>query len=295
LAISEPSISGRSRLLWVSDYIRLLISARRRTPRDGEIIVLWPVLGYYDLLLLAALGRRTIVIVHDPTPLARAVGYGRLPKRLATHFAKGVKLVVHSVPALSEVRGALPHAEVARLPHPTLAPTPTRRTGYPAAGRPIVTILGQYKPDRDLSIVSAIGQHLSSTLDLRIKGRGWPAVDGWDVDSRFISEREFDIALLESSVILVPYRRFYQSGVALRAIEMGTPVVGPRIDTLTEILGEDSPLLASDTVESWLKALQFGIEMNESEIAVLHASYATEVTRAWRSLESASPESGADE
>jgi hypothetical protein len=56
--------------------------------------------------------------------------------------------------------------------------------------------------------------------------------------------------------VLVPYSRFFQSGVAVRAVEVGTPVVGTRHPFLTDLLGADWPgLAASDAPQAWLEAV----------------------------------------
>ena len=41
--------------------------------------------------------------------------------------------------------------------------------------------------------------------------------------------------------MLIPYSHFYQSGVAVRALELGVPVIGPRHPFLIDLLGPDSP------------------------------------------------------
>jgi hypothetical protein len=150
--------------------------------------------------------------------------------------------MTHSERAQLEVSEAVPAATTIVVPHPIRAARRTVPTDK--EDRSIVTVLGQYKADRDIPLLEWLATVLPPQARLQIVGRGWPTVNGWQVDARFIPEEEFDATIQQSSVVLIPYRRFYQSGVAIRALEQDVPVVGPRASVLSEIFGAESSLLA---------------------------------------------------
>ena len=74
-------------------------------------------------------------------------------------------------------------------------------------------------------------------FELRIRGRGWPQIAGWDVDSDFLPEETLKLEIESAAALLLPYSYYFQSGVAVRAIESSLPVVGRRHDFLEAMLG----------------------------------------------------------
>lgn len=229
-SFSEPSTSGKSRGAWVLEYLRALARARRTTA--DAVLVLWPVLGFWDCILARALaGGRVSIVFHDPVPLVRGVGYGAFARRVARRAGGHGRSIVHSRVALDAIRSTSGSTAVL-LPHPMLAPSDDTS----APEQSTVRTLGQYKPDRDLEALEEVATGVGADWRLEILGRGWPEVPGWSVDNRFLPEDEFRQAISSSSVVLIPYRRFFQSGVAMRALELCTPVAGPLDSSLVDFL-----------------------------------------------------------
>jgi hypothetical protein len=124
-----------------------------------------------------------------------------------------------------------------------LAPTAASQKTSPLKK---IRVLGQFKMDRDILGLRRLAVAAPSTWQLEIIGRGWPLIDGWQVTNAFVEEGAFGRLIAESDAVLVPYRRFFQSGVAVRALEGGVPVVGPHDSSLSELLGPDCPWLVRD-------------------------------------------------
>jgi glycosyltransferase involved in cell wall biosynthesis len=182
------------------------------------------------------------LVVHDTRPMRAQRGMGlpsRLLARLALRRTKRVTLVVHSESAMRDLRTFGLGRSARYVPHPILpAPRLPDRQGAETSD---VLVLGQFKPSRDLSVLEAVARAAPSGWDLRVIGRGWPAIPGWTVTDSFVTEEEFDTLLCHTRLLLVPYRHVYQSGVALRALECGSPVVGPQVGCLEEAFGSDWP------------------------------------------------------
>jgi hypothetical protein len=259
--------------------------AQRRLAQDGyAVIACWPSFGLVDPLVWRRLGRQAqvTVVVHDPEPLDRQFGVGRVWARLgALGLRPGrVGVVVHSTPA----RDAL---LVTGWPDPVLLPHPivaaASPTGVRVAGG-TVRVVGRWKPARDLDLMGALGAELAGRgLSPSIAGRGWPPVPGWHLRDAFFGEEELDDAIDTSACVLVPYTRFFQSGIAVRALERGTPVVGPRHPFLEDLLGVSWPgLVASDDPRLWCEAVDAVMAMAPEALAEVRASYTTRCVAAWR-------------
>ena len=217
------------------------------------MLVVWPVLGYLDVVLLAMLRTRSSLIIHDPRPLVSATGYGAISRALARIFKNHVEIIVHSEQAAAVVRREAPTFTLTTLPHPMLEPVATDR---PASELPTVQVFGQYKPDRDLDALSSIATGLQGLANFAIDGRGWPELEGWTVRNRFVPEEEVDDLIARSAVVVIPYRHFFQSGVAIRALESAVPFVGPRDSSLSDLVGTSSSWLASSSdTKSWFRAV----------------------------------------
>jgi glycosyltransferase involved in cell wall biosynthesis len=214
--------------------------------RGGHVIVCWPTYGLVEPLLWLASWRRSTVsvIVHDPTPLRPQIGMGRTARVVGglAGRTRTVDVVVHSQVASSELQ-AMGWTRPKVLPHPVCRPLP--RPDEPGDARTVL-VCGQYKPARDLDLLVSLAPLLRDRgFRLLVVGRGWPDIAGWEVDDRFLPESELDQRIGRSAAVLIPYSRFYQSGIAVRALELGAPVVGPRHPFLIDLFGDQWPGLIS--------------------------------------------------
>jgi glycosyltransferase involved in cell wall biosynthesis len=210
--------------------------------RGGHVIVCWPTYGLLEPVLWLPSWRRSTVsvIVHDPTPLRPQIGMGRVARTAGGVAGRTgtVEVVVHSQAALRQLE-AMGWGRPTVLPHPVFRPLP--RPDDPSDTRTVL-VCGQYKPARDLELLVSLAPQLRARgFRLLVVGRGWPQLPGWEVDDRFLSEIELDQRIAGSAALLIPYSRFYQSGIAVRALELGVPVVGPRQPFLMELFGASWP------------------------------------------------------
>lgn len=242
----------------VQDHVRALGGAAA----DEPLFVAWPAFGHLEPLLLRRRRAPTVIAVHDPRPLRRQAGHGRGAVRLgiAASRKRGVIILAHSASARLVLQQA-GYADVVQLPLPMSHPSPST-AGQAVGGRQVVRILGQYKRARDVTLLEKLGRAIAALgAETEIVGRGWPAVDGWSVRDEFVDEVEFARLLSDSAAVLIPYARFFQSDVAVRAAEAGRPVIGPAVGFLNELFGAGHPgLVAREAeVDDWLECVRHAL------------------------------------
>ena len=256
---STEGMTGWKKVSALVSHLRVI---RKLRSTSEPVLVTWPLLGWLEVILWARRNSQVYLSVHDPKPLRRQIGLGRVAAQLARLVPPNMRptLICHSSIAADETIRILPGTSVISLPLPMIRP----KLHATSEKRPrTVLVLGQYKPARDLDFLELLGpQRETHTLKGSIAGRGWPQVTGWDVTDRFLSEKDFDDLLSRAGCLLIPYRHYFQSGVALRAVELGTPVVGAAHPYLCDSLGlsDTSGIVASpDSTNSWLEAIENSI------------------------------------
>ncbi|MFD7007660.1 glycosyltransferase [Rhodococcus jostii] len=242
----------------IRSAIRILIGRAVAIPKRNAstIIVLWPLFGYFDVItwMLAARRSRIICVVHDPLPLRRQIGHSKFAKLLFAKIVEscGILTVCHTELAGQVVRDET-GVEHVLAGHPIAydsTPLPTER----AHSRDI-RVMGQYKTARTVDPLIQIAEsERIRNFRLEIYGRNWPVVTGWDVKPQFIPEEQFEELIQTSNCVVVPYSRFFQSGVAVRCLESSVPIVAPRHEHIVELFGPDWPGIVHDE-DDWVDAV----------------------------------------
>jgi len=280
--VPEPSVVGGGGIGWVRRYVRALWAARRLARRSGaRVVVTWPVVGHLDRLLLHVLFGprvRSALVVHDPRPLVRARGYGRLSRWIGNR-GRLVEVLAHSRTAVDVLVEACPGLVPVLLPHP-IVPRGASARSRTDAGRPVVRVLGQYKPDRDLDLLVGVGLRFRGTHSLEVVGRRWPPIDGWAVTDEFVSEGRLDHLIATADVVIVPYTRFFQSGIAIRSLELGTPAVGPAESSMADLY-PDARYLGGASVASWCAAIDAAASAEPDDVLALAADADRRCRAAW--------------
>jgi hypothetical protein len=266
------------------------VRERMRMARSvsGQIvIVVWPLFGYLEPLTLMRLARHNTVyiVVHDPSPLRRSYGqspWARWLFKVVVHHRR-FRVLYHTEHAQrvgardSGVKGVV-------VPHPMrLVPSRTDEPHGRTASRPVVRVLGQYKHTRSLTALITIADQAAGLCELEIHGRGWPDVRGWTVMDRFVPEHEFAALVESSDCVVIPYDLFFQSGVAVRCLEAGVPVVAPRHEHIAQLYGDDWSGTVRD-VSDWYDALVRALAVDAAEIRSRRLCVAQGIRSAWQEL-----------
>lgn len=241
---------GRAQML-----LNALANPVRGRFHSNAVFVAWPSLGLLDGRLWTSHHGRHFVVLHDPVPIRRQVGFGKLSQRIARRAGKSAPTVVtHSRDAYGIARELFPEHRHLHLPHPIAT---NQQLGDAKRGQRIVLVAGQFKPERNLDLLRELGPRLHEIGAVgKICGRGWPEIPGWNVDSRFLGESELDKALSAASAVIIPYSRYYQSGIAIRALELGTMSVSPENSFARDVLGACGVIGPTQGVDDWLSAIR---------------------------------------
>jgi hypothetical protein len=226
------------------------------------------------------MGRTPVrLVVHDPAPLAKpgslALGYGRLARRIAGIGIVRGTAVVHSRKAQDIVFGSTKVRAADLLPLPMLSPV---LKGGRGRRKHVVRVLGQYKEDRDVGALRRLAAGCPARR-YEIWGRGWAEIDGWATVDRFVPEAKLQQLIESSDVVVIPYRRFFQSDIAVRCLELGTPVVGPAESSLSALIDPVTGWLVTE--DDWEGSVACALRATHSEVyAVAQSAYA-DVRERW--------------
>ena len=259
--------------------VRAALSNARRF-RGTAAIQLWPSLGLAEARLWE---HGDFVIFHDPIPIRPQFGYGTRFRSWANGGnGKAPTLITHSRKAAAIVESTFPRHEVRVALHPVQGTEFRGTNDLERQGG--VLVAGQYKPERDTDLLEQLAPKLAA-IDMRgrIVGRGWPEVTGWDVHSAFVSESELDTELSRAQVVLVPYRNYFQSGIAIRALELGTPVALLHNDFAESLLGEETPMIRGDATAGAVIDVISQLLAGPSAHEII-AAYRSRVDESWQQL-----------
>lgn len=277
---------GSDKLQKVVSLLRLVWERLTLRVDDTDLVlVLWPALGYLDVLTWMRLARRRPValLIHDPEPLRKQVGLSRGSQWIARQCLRrsSLTIVCHTELAASVVR-RMTGAEPVVVPHPVdLTEPPATAT----AGRSLaVRVVGQFKTARDTTALTDIARDVDvEGVTLEIRGRGWPDIAGWHVRDEFLSEQELDEMLQTAACVVVPYTHFFQSGVAVRCLEKGAAIIAPRHEQIVELYGDTWPGLV-DEQTSWAEAVTRTVEARPDDLPRRLGAYQELVTSRWRAF-----------
>ena len=269
---------GRARML-----ANAVHNIRHQRAERRPVMQSWPSLGLLEARLWSSPNGPRYVMLHDPSPLRKQYGHSERSQRWAAAAPEAHRptILVSNPHAFRIARRALPRHRIEHVLHPILASG--RRVKKTA--RPSILVAGQFKPVRNLDLLAALGPRLRSRgWDTTIVGRGWPDVPGWTVQNRFVEEHELDDLLGSAWVHLLTYRQYFQSGVTVRALEMGTPTVGEDTDFLKDLFGADHSGLvaAGGDAAAYERAIDAAIEGEGPSLESLQADYFVRSRESWR-------------
>lgn len=209
------------------------------------------VLELFNVAVARLAGMRCVATMHDVNPLT-----GRhmpLLKRLAFRFLNGV--IVHNRPSQTDLEaGGKLNLPVAMIPHGNYAydegEIVSRDEARSALSLPkdgkILLFFGQIKPSKGLDLlVEALPEIAEEHEDAVLVVAGRRAKDLGDIDldsdqiavfDHYIPNEEVATFFSAADLVILPYRRIYQSGVLLNSMSVGRAVLVSDLPAMREII-----------------------------------------------------------
>jgi len=281
-------IYGRgSRWIRAGRYLTGTLATLTRAVASGEKIchfhLFHGAIAELTLVLLAKLCRRKVIItVHDvesfgdPAAASRGtVGkVYRLADRLIVHNAFSKRELIEKLAISPAKISIVPHGNylqtVGKMPHPVEA----KRTLGIDESKKVVLFFGQIKDTKGLDVLLEAAPDVARELPevmFLIAGRPWKSdlsrydaligqlgiSDRCMLHSHFIPHDEVACYYAAADIVVLPYRRIFQSGAVLMAMSYRRPVMVSDIPGMTEFVrdGENGFVFVSGSSEHLAKRL----------------------------------------
>lgn len=259
--IYGKAAAWRRGLRFVSGSVRAVFSA----VREGRGIVHLHffhvgVLALMNVLLARLAGRRVVITAHDVESFVSSLEVPFM-SRLAYRLAH--RVIAHNRISRDELTKRLhvPEGKIAIIPHGNylhvLRPMPTVKDARARLGLPphakVLLFFGQIKEVKGLDVLlSAMPSVLQKHPDavLLIAGKPWKTdfakyqarIDELRINDacfahiRYIHSEDVPLYYGAADLVVLPYRRIYQSGVVLMAMSYGKAVLASDIPGMLEVV-----------------------------------------------------------
>lgn len=257
-------VQGGERILVAWRPWTWVVARRRMLARRPEHLILhhWHPFFAPALAHLAAglPKQRVTIVVHNVLPHEhRAIGRTLNPRL----FSRAARVLVGSSQersAFLDLMGVRADQEVLVAPHPVYdrfaqaaqgidRDEERSRRGY-GPGDVLFANLGLIRPYKGVDLlIDAFGKLGEKRAHLAIAGEFYterapydegiassPARERIQLDGRYLSDEEMGIRLAIADAVVLPYRHGTQSGVAMAALALGTPVIASRIGALEDVV-----------------------------------------------------------
>ena len=233
-------------------------------------------LELFSVLLARSLGMKVVVTAHDVQPFVESLS---VPWMAAGAYRMSTRVISQSRTAEEELATLLgvPGTRIDVIPHgsylPFISEVPTQEAARARLGLPegakVLLFFGQVKEVKGLDLlVRAMPQVLREHPEavLLVAGRVWKddfrryrkQIEALGISEncvlhiRFIPDADVAAYYTAADVVVLPYRRIYQSGVLLMAMSYGKPVVASDLPGMTEVVshGANGYLFAAGDVGS---------------------------------------------
>jgi glycosyltransferase involved in cell wall biosynthesis len=256
------------------------------------------------VLLLRLCARRVIITVHDVesfSPLAtnRTIigNVYRLADRLIVHNQVSKRELVKTLRVPEERIEVIPHGNFINNTLEKYDPAEARRKLGIGERKRIILFFGQIKEVKGLDVlIEAIPEVIHEIPDamLIVAGRPWKSdfslyerqIDSLNIRDRcalhirYIPNEELALYFAIADLVVLPYRRIYQSGVVLMAMSYGRAVVVSNLPGMIEMVtdGQNGYVFAEGSPDDLAKQLIRALkdDKGRNEVALRALSYIRE-------------------
>lgn len=239
------------------------------------------IMEFLSVLLARLFALKVVITVHDVEAFKpgltseglRSIAY-KLASRIIVHNEISKKELLQSSDLSAEKITIIPHGSYNGLIDAPVSKLEARtKLGLPASAKTLL-FFGQIKEVKGLDLLlEAFGKSKTATdpLVLLIAGKVWKddfakyqkIIDQYQMAEacklfiRYIPDSELTYFYSAADLVVLPYRKIYQSGVLLMSMSFGRPVLASNLPGMTAIInhGENGYLFESENVEDLGKQL----------------------------------------
>lgn len=219
-------------------------------------------LELFNVLLARVLGMRVISTAHDVQSFVERLS---VPWMVAMAYRMSSRVIAQSMAAERELKTLLnvPEARLDVIPHgsylPFIGEIPAREAAMARLGLPekskVLLFFGQIKEVKGLDLLirampRVLREHPEAVL--LVAGKVWKddfrryqkEIEALGISGscalhiRYIPDADVAAYYAAADVVVLPYRRIYQSGVLLMAMSYGKPVLASDIEGMTEVVSD---------------------------------------------------------
>ncbi len=269
------------------------------------------VLELIGVLLAKAFFFKVVLTVHDVESFRPGMHSGFL--RNFTYLLSSA-VIVHNVvsktellrinPEIESKTYVIPHGSYLGLIAPRISKEAARQSLKLPLKEKVILFFGQIKEVKGLDLlIEAFGKVASNIAPVKlvIAGKVWKAdfskyqslIDKYEIanncrlEIRYIPDDEISAFYSCADLIVLPYRKIYQSGVLLMAMSYGVPVLASDLPGMREIVRDEvnGYLFESGNAESLARKLVdvFSAEESLSKV-VANASKDMETSFSWNEI-----------
>ena len=246
---------------YVRGSLRALMGAKTRRVRIAHFhfFHVGP-LELFNVVVAKLLGLRVVITAHDVQSFVERLS---VPWMVKAAYRLSDRVIAQSKISKRELTAVLgvPETKIATIPHGNylrlVAGMPARESAKAELGLPgearVLLFFGQIKEVKGLDVLlqampRLVREHPDTVLLIAGKvwkddfGRYQRQIDSLGIsenvrlDLRFIPDHEVANFYAAADIVVLPYRRIYQSGVLLMAMSYGKPVVVSDIEGMTEVV-----------------------------------------------------------
>ncbi len=230
-------------------------------------------LFYFSIKLCRLFRFKTVVTIHDITTLAGNTIPTSVAKKLIYRIDN---IIVHNTFSLSEIKSLFPQREYNLIPHGNYIPF-VKKVNLQTKRNPFkILFFGQIKQVKGLDILLEalyIIKKRDIICELTIAGKLWK--DSFEKYENIINEKglapfvranikyipddEIWDYFNDTNLVVLPYKKIYQSGVLLMTMSYGRAVLTSNLPAFTEIIKHNhngylftngDPISLANTIES---------------------------------------------
>ncbi len=256
-----------------------------------HVVHLHEAMGKLDFVytrILRAKGCRVVYTAHDPHPLGRRATWFDVVK-----FRRADAVLVHSRNGVDDLTlWGVARNKIVEIPHGNylelcndsgLTPARARESlGLPGLAR-VVLFFGAISPYKGVDLlVEAFARLVRTDRDVYLVIAGHPRMDLTPLhrlisvlgltdrilmDLRYLPLDEFSRFFMACDVVVLPYRRIYQSGILQLAYGFGRPVVVTDVGGIGEMVREDRTGLVAESEDADAMASAIAEVLSDPEAA----------------------------